>query len=66
MRLISAVQEAISSSIEPERRNLFHRFFFTQRFMSFSTSEMALHLYDGHKPDRLADDTVPLTCWPRR
>lgn len=37
VRLISAVQEFTSSSIEPARRNLFHRFFFAQRFIRFST-----------------------------
>ena len=37
VRLISAVQPVTSSSIEPERRNLFHRFFPAQRFIRFST-----------------------------
>jgi len=43
VRLISAVQLVTSSSIEPERRNLFHRFFPAQRFIRFSALWMTLN-----------------------
>ena len=65
VRLISAVEEVISSSIEPVRRNLFHLFFFAQRFIRFSTPEITLSLYHGHEPRRSLSDTVPLTHWRR-
>ena len=61
MRLTPAVPEVTSSSIEPERRNLFHRFFPAQRFIRFSTSWMALNVHGGHKSSRLTGDAVPLT-----
>lgn len=66
VRLISPVQQATSSSIEPERRNLFHLFFPAQRFIRFSTSWMALSLHSGHKTSRRTRDTALLTRWRQR